>query len=548
MRRRIQQSGGQLVGIFATLVYLITMDRTVSWWDCGEFIATGWTLGVGHPPGAPTYQLITHIAMLLSFGNTAWIAPLSNAVSAVCGGITVGLLYATLRGLGIRSLGAYVGALCYLFCDTAWFSSVESEVYAMAMLICSLNIYLAVRYRHTGNSRLIPLIGLVTGLGVGVHLMTLLALPAVALLYLQRQLRWQPIILAIFFFMLGLSTYMIIPLRAESNPEINEIGDGFGHYLRRDQYEKAPLYPRMWRERDTANWVEWNAGRTDLLGNVVYAITYQAGYMYFRYLMYNFIGRQNMKTQHIVLFILPLLLGLLGLWRLFKRQPLDAWVVMLLFLFGGLLLNIYLNHPCYEPRERDYAYILSFYAFAIWIGVGADSIPWHRWAWLALLAPLTIAIGNWSDHDRHNIHSVHDIAANHLESCSPDAILITLGDNDTFPLWYMQQVEGIRTDISVLNVGLEGWNNIINMLDENAFKRPVYISHYFYQRYAHLFQGRLRCEGFCHRVFPTTCSDSTPIIHDNIRWNITPTEYIDPISAAFIDTWEQNTGQPVPIR
>ncbi len=548
MRRRIQQSGGQLVGIFATLVYLITMDRTVSWWDCGEFIATGWTLGVGHPPGAPTYQLITHIAMLLSFGNTAWIAPLSNAVSAVCGGITVGLLYATLRGLGIRSLGAYVGALCYLFCDTAWFSSVESEVYAMAMLICSLNIYLAVRYRHTGNSRLIPLIGLVTGLGVGVHLMTLLALPAVALLYLQRQLRWQPIILAIFFFMLGLSTYMIIPLRAESNPEINEIGDGFGHYLRRDQYEKASLYPRMWRERDTANWVEWNAGRTDLLGNVVYAITYQAGYMYFRYLMYNFIGRQNMKTQHIVLFILPLLLGLLGLWRLFKRQPLDAWVVMLLFLFGGLLLNIYLNHPCYEPRERDYAYILSFYAFAIWIGVGADSIPWHRWAWLALLAPLTIAIGNWSDHDRHNIHSVHDIAANHLESCSPDAILITLGDNDTFPLWYMQQVEGIRTDISVLNVGLEGWNNIINMLDENAFKRPVYISHYFYQRYAHLFQGRLRCEGFCHRVFPTTCSDSTPIIHDNIRWNITPTEYIDPISAAFIDTWEQNTGQPVPIR
>lgn len=547
MRRRIQQSGGQLVGIFATLVYLITMDRTVSWWDCGEFIATGWTLGVGHPPGAPTYQLITHIAMLLSFGNTAWIAPLSNAVSAVCGGITVGLLYATLRGLGIQSLGAYVGALCYLFCDTAWFSSVESEVYAMAMLICSLNIYLAVRYRHTGNSRLIPLIGLVTGLGVGVHLMTLLALPAVALLYLQRQLRWQPIILAIFFFMLGLSTYMIIPLRAESNPEINEIGDGFGHYLRRDQYEKAPLYPRMWRERDTANWVEWNAGRTDLLGNVVYATTYQAGYMYFRYLMYNFIGRQNMKTQHIVLFILPLLLGLLGLWRLFKRQPLDAWVVMLLFLFGGLLLNIYLNHPCYEPRERDYAYILSFYAFAIWIGVGADSLPWHRWAWLALLAPLTMAIGNWSDHYRHNIHSVHDIAANHLESCSPDAILITLGDNDTFPLWYMQQVEGIRTDISVLNVGLEGWNNIINMLDENAFKRPVYISHYFYQRYAHLFQGRLRCEGFCYRVFPTTCSDSTPIIHTNIRWNITPTEYIDPISAAFIDTWEQNTGQPVPI-
>ena len=92
--------GGEvIISLFATLVYLLTMDRSVSWWDCGEFIATSWTLGVGHPPGAPFYQLVVHCVMLLSFGNPMLIAPLSNAVSAICGGATVGVLYKTIKEL-----------------------------------------------------------------------------------------------------------------------------------------------------------------------------------------------------------------------------------------------------------------------------------------------------------------------------------------------------------------------------------------------------------------------------------------------------------------
>lgn len=560
MRRRLQQVGRQLVargglvlGAFATLVYLLTMDRSASWWDCGEFIATGWTLGVAHPPGAPVYQLLSHLFMLLSFGNPLWVAPLSNAFSALCGGVTVGVLYLTLRDFGCRPFGAAIGALCYLFCDTAWFSAVESEVYAPAMLCCSLDVWLALRFRRSGNPRLLLLLALLLGLGVGVHLMTLLVIPALIVIIatfhrIPGKASLAKIIpLALLFFLLGLSPYAIVPIRAAADPPINELGDSFGSYLRREQYEKAPLYPRMWRERDSANWSEWTLGTDGVVGNLVYCGSYQLGYMYFRYLMYNFLGRENFRWHCVVLFILPGVLAIQGLWRHRKRSRLDFWAVMLLFLFGGIILNLYLNHPCYEPRSRDYVYVLSFYATALWIGVGADSLP-RRWLrGLALLAPLTLAVGNWSDHDRSRCHSVHDIAAAHLDVCDPDAILITLGDNDTFPLWYLQQVEGRRTDVDVYNVGLTGWQEVFRLIN-TAADRPVYFTHYFYQRFAYLYPGRLRCYGFCWRLMPAGGTDFTPPPALPVEWHITRGEYIDPVSRRFLDTWQQNTGHPVPRR
>ena len=494
--------------------------------------------------------------MLLSFGNPMWVAPLSNAFSALCGGLTVGLLCATLRLLGVRPFGAIVGALCYLFCDTAWFSAVESEVYAPAMLFCSLDVYLALRWRATGNVRLLPLLGLVLGLGVGVHLMTLLVVPAMALIILgssqaRLSIRARSLVVALLFFLLGLTPYAIVPIRAAANPPINEMKDGFGAYLKREQYEKTPLYPRMWREKDSVNWREWTPRTDGVIGNVIYCGSYQLGYMYFRYLMYNYIGRENHKWHCIVVFGLPFLLGIWGLWQHRKRSRRDYWVVMLLFLFGGVILNLYLNHPCYEPRSRDYVYVLSFYAFAIWIGIGADSLAetigctsrrW--WCWLALLAPLTLAVQNWNDHDRSHCHSVHDIAANHLESCDPDAILITLGDNDTFPLWYLQQVERRRTDIDVYNLGLTGWQEILHLIN-TAGQRPVYFSQYFVDRFAYLYPNQLRCEGFCWRLVRDG-TDLVPIVHPGIEWHITSGEYLDRVSTKFLDSWRTHHG-PLPF-
>ena len=542
-----------LLFAFSTLIYLLTMDRSSSWWDCGEFITTGWILGVGHPPGAPVYQLLSHLFMLLSFGNPMLVAPLSNAFSALCGGATVGLLYLTLREFEVRPFGAAVGALCYLFCDTVWFSAVESEVYAPAMLFCALDVWLALRWRRTSNARLLVVLGLMLGLGIGVHLMTLLVVPALALIVIPKVAKtssfpslFRVLVVAFLFFLLGLSPYAIVPIRAASNPPINEMKDGFGAYLKRDQYEKAPLYPRMWRERDSANWRQWNLGAKGVAGEVVYGVGYQLGYMYGRYLMNNFIGRMtNHERPRLALFILPLLLAVAGIWFHRKRNRLDYWVVMLLFLFGGVILNIYLNHPCYEPRSRDYVYVLSYYAVALWIGVGADCLPPRWWRWLALLAPLTLAIGNWSDHDRSRSHSVHDIAANHLESCDPDAILITLGDNDTFPLWYLQQVEGRRTDVDVYNIGLTGWSKVQRIIGE-AGDRPVYFTQYFVDRYANLFPNQLRCEGFCWRLCPGVGHDLTPIVHDGIEWHITDREYIDRVSANFYSKWRSIHG-PLPF-
>ncbi len=555
-----------LLSVFASFIYLLTMDRSASWWDCGEFIATSWQLGVGHPPGAPLYQLVTHVAMLLSCGNMMLVAPLCNAVSAICGGITVGLLYLTileLAGQGAR-YGALTGALCYLFCDTVWFSAVESEVYAMAMLFCSLDVWVALLWRRTGNGRLLPLLALLLGLGVCVHLMTLLVLPALALVVLTGSRPW-PLakrlpVLALFF-LLGLTPYLIVPIRAAANPPINEGNpqtvESFRSYISREQYAKAPLYPRMWRERDAENWGYWSYNHDGVLGNAIYYGSYQLGYMYGRYLMYNFIGRENLKSGRIVVFVLPVLLALWGLLCHRRKNRRGYRTVMLLFLMGGVLLNIYLNHPCYEPRERDYAYVLSFYALAIWIGVGAADLHERArgkaWPLLLMVAPLSMAVGNWSDHDRSHCHTVHDIAMNHLQSCDPDAILITLGDNDTFPLWYLQQVEGRRKDVSIYNIGLTGYGNLMQILDANDFQRPVYISQYFYYRYGRLYQGRLRCEGFCWRLLPTAegVDDREPLLRhvsDSIEWHITRTEYRDRVTQGFLHDWEESTGLKVPLR
>lgn len=543
------------------------MDRSVSWWDCGEFIATGYTLQVGHPPGAPFYQLLSHCFMLLSFGNPLLVAPLSNLVSVLCASLTVMLLFWSTRMLLQRAeynnrvsfVGAAIGALCYLFCDTAWFSAVESEVYAMAMLFCALEVWLILRWEQSGNARLLPLLGLSLGLGVCVHLMTLLTGPFL-LWVLVRAWRTQKsakplrtLFFCIPFFLLGLTPYAIIPIRAAANPPINEGHPAtfaeFKRYFQREQYEHAPLYPRMWRERDTDHWADWGGDSPSFWGNVKYYLTYQFGYMYCRYLMYNYIGRENFHWNIIVVFVLPFLLGLLGLVGHRLRRRGDFRALLLLFLFGGIILNLYLNHPCYEPRDRDYAYVLSFYAFAVWIAFGAAKLASYNHKVLTIflfLAPMLLAVGNWADHDRSRCHSVHDISMAHLQSCDHGAILITFGDNDTFPLWYLQHVERQRPDIDVYNINLTGYRRVLRLLENNGFRRPVYFSQYAYDRLQGLFPQRLRCEGLCWRLLPSPVGvdDPEPLrrhVEDSIQWHISSHEYLDRTSRSFLTIWDDNT-------
>ena len=237
--------------------------------------------------------------------------------------------------------------------------------------------------------------------------------------------------------------------------------------------------------------------------NLRFMFEYQFGYMYFRYLMWNFVGRQSdnqgkydyqdgnwlsgipfIDELHLgpqdhlpsdvlnnkgrnVYFFLPFLLGLIGLMYHANKDLKSFYVLMALFLFTGIALKIYLNERPFEPRERDYALVGSFYVFAIWIGFGVYALYESACVYLkpkiagpiviaaSLLAvPVLMAVQNWDDHDRSGKYTAVAMAKAYLTSCDPNAILYTIGDNDTFPLWYAQEIEKVRTDVKIVNTSL----------------------------------------------------------------------------------------------
>ena len=290
------------------------------------------------------------------------------------------------------------------------------------------------------------------------------------------------------------------------------------------------LFPRMWSQesdhaQDYQTWskmkgipiqVTDDSGKTKtirkptFIENMRFMFSYQIGYMYFRYFMWNFSGKQNdtqgtggsvngnwitginfldeprigtsdmpadMKKDpsRNVYFMLPLILGIIGLLYHFKKDNKNWWVILLLFFMTGLAIVLYLNQYPDQPRERDYAYAGSFYFFAIWIGIGVlalfeqlarlikENIAAPVAGLICFLAvPVIMCSQNWDDHDRSGRYLTRDVAFNYLNSCAPDAILFTNGDNDTFPLWYAQEVEGKRTDVRICNLMLLNTDWYIN--------------------------------------------------------------------------------------
>lgn len=277
--------------------------------------------------------------------------------------------------------------------------------------------------------------------------------------------------------------------------------------------EHSSLFPRMHSQQSRhinayKSWVkmpEVERGEKPSFGhNLEYFFKYQVNWMFFRYFFWNFSGRQadwqdarwlptnagsnlphSMRTNkaYNTFFMLPFILGLLGLfyqWR-YKRE--DAIIVLLLFFFTGLAIIIYLNQPPIEPRERDYTFVGAFYSYAIWIGLGvlmvgelfsrfikSRPMQFGLATGICLVVPIIMAAEGWDDHDRSiRWHSV-DSAKNLLNSCAPNAILFTGGDNDTFPLWYVQEVEGFRTDVRVCNLSLLGTDWYIKQMKQQAYE------------------------------------------------------------------------------
>ena len=263
--------------------------------------------------------------------------------------------------------------------------------------------------------------------------------------------------------------------------------------------------------------------------NFSFMFEYQFGYMYWRYLMWNFSGRQNdnqgnydtidgnwlsginfIDEAHLgsqvdlpsdtlnnkgrnVYYFIPFLLGIIGLLYHAKKDQKSFYVLLVLFLFTGLALKVYLNERPFEPRERDYALVGSFYVFAIWIGIGVFAIYDYLKNYLQpkiagpiviavtlIGAPVLMATQNWDDHDRSGKYTAVALAKNYLNSCDKNAILFTIGDNDTFPLWYAQEIENVRTDIKIVNTSLFMTDWYIDQMKSKSYQSdglPISFTH-----------------------------------------------------------------------
>lgn len=680
---------GWITFLISAVVYLITIEPTVSFWDCGEFITTSYKFEVGHPPGAPLFMIVGRIFTL--FGGPDDAARLINAMSALASAFTIMFLFWTITHLARKLVvngenitvaqtisivsSGFVGALAYTFSDTFWFSAVEGEVYAMSSLMTAVVFWAILKWENVADepnaNRWLIFIAYIIGLSIGVHLLNLLAIPAIVFVYYfkkynvtrngiiyaliisvvilgmvmygiipgvvtvgswfellfvnsfglpfhsglffylvliiaavgygiwytakKQMVIWNTIILGVTVILIGYSSFTLIIIRSSAQPPMdqNSPNNAFSllSYLNREQYGDRPLmyghfynspldpqnrysegkpiytpigdkyvvtnhrvipnydekfnmiFPRMWSTMEAfhaEDYQEWGkikgtrvqhkneSGENEIIvkptftENMRFFFRYHVNHMYWRYFMWNFVGRQNDIQSHgsvihgnwlsgikfideamlgdqdnlpaslahnkarNTYYFLPLLLGLLGIFFQYSKGTegkKGVWVVFLLFFMTGLAIVIYLNQYPHQPRERDYAYAGSFYAFAIWIGLGVLALaeglkrflPETVSAGIAgvltlILVPGILAAENWDDHDRSGRYTARDFGANYLETCQPNGIIFTNGDNDTFPLWYNQEVEGVRTDVRVCNLSYLQTDWYINQMRKQSYQ------------------------------------------------------------------------------
>ncbi len=744
----------------ALITYTLTVEPTASFWDAGEYISTAAKLQIGHPPGAPLFQMIGAFFALFA-PNSEKIALMVNLMSVFSSAFTILFLFLTITLLFDKIFkyenyttlidkftffgSAAIGSLALCFSDSFWFNAVEAEVYAMATLILSILFYLALKWEKEMNTprgdRWLLLISFIIGLSFGVHFMGLLTIPAIGMLYYFKNYKeptlksfiaanvisiaillfifklllpltlslfgntevyivneiglpfnsgtiiaaliifsffyfslkysktknWINVntgLLCILFILLGFSSWVMIPIRANANTVINENSPSDARlllaYYNLEQYPETKLFygpffsdmyvgqdddnpykddkpkyerdeknnkyivvnnwknarinsnskqsgllPRLWSTEHAGNYMDFtrplnfkvdnkyssnenllksvNEFKYDaeegkisgedyhnffkkfgryliiekptFLSNLQFLFEYQIGYMYWRYLMWNFTGRQNdiagtytpldgnwisgipfidsvrlgnqsdlnedavnNKARNTYYF-LPFILGFIGLLFLYKKDPKKFWVLLLFFLFTGLALKIYLNERPFEPRERDYALVGSFYVFSIWIGFGAFylvntiqkyNLPKFLKPLIMVLCftfvPFLMAFQNWDDHDRSNRYTAQSIAKSYLSSIQEDvgAIIFTIGDNDTFALWYAQEIEGYRTDVRTINTSLLATDWYIDQTKRKTYKSSPIKSQLKHKLYAYGVRDYIKYES----------------LTDSLRWDI----------------------------
>ena len=731
---------GWTVFAIALITYWLCVEPTASFWDAGEYITTASNLEVGHPPGAPLYQLLGAFFSIFAM-EPSNIALTINLMSVFASAFTILFMFwsltillrnvvgkkGTLTNTNLKAIlgSAAVGALAFAFTDSFWFSAVEAEVYAAAACIMSILFYCGLRWEREMNTprgdRWVILIAFFIGLSFGIHFMGLLTIPAIGFLYFFKNTQKVTVknfivanlvvvaillfifklllpstlkifsgfeiffintiglpfnsgsiiagllfialfyfglkytrqkghtqintaLLCVLFILIGFSSWLMLPIRANAGVVINENNPNNARellaYYNREQYPETKLFygpmfteiyagldpdnpyrddkpkyekneetgkyvivnnwknavqntedtqkgllPRMWSVENCGNYIEYIGGldfkvnnrraskedrlrllqevesfkqayaeglvsgdeyhrfltdfgyfldieKPSFTQNMKFMFTFQFGYMYWRYFMWNFVGRQddiqgegndlhgnwisgidfidelfigsqdnlpsdvkNNKARNTY-FFLPLLIGILGLVFHVKNDNKSFWVLLVFFLFTGLALKVYLNERPFEPRERDYALVGSFYVFAIWIGFGVyalyDLVKNYIQPKVALplvmsitllAAPVLLAAQNWDDHDRSDKYTAQSMAKMYLDSCDKNAILFTIGDNDTFALWYAQNIEGYRTDVRVINTSLFQTDWYIDDMKRKAFESDPIPSQLTHEKY-----------------------------------------------------------------
>jgi hypothetical protein len=282
-------------------------------------------------------------------------------------------------------------------------------------------------------------------------------------------------LMSILLIFLGYTTYTSVIIRSNANPPMNENDPRnlakLTSYLGREQYGNSPLFmPRRWSQEPHQAGIYKNYS-----SDMDYMLRYQLGHMFFRYVGWNFIGaagdEQDSPVSAKETLAIPLIVGLFGLIYLYRKDRQMAWVLIVTFIILGPVLALYQNQQEPQPRERDYFYVGAYMVFAVWISVGVVALmdfikklkkqPGLEQGLatgvlcVAVLAiPGRLAQINYPEHNRSGNYVAWDYSYNMLQSCDKDAILFTNGDNDTFPLWYLQDVEGIRRDVRIVNLSL----------------------------------------------------------------------------------------------
>ena len=508
-----------LAGLVVFLLYLVTLAPTTSMWDTSEYIAAAYVLGIPHPPGNPFFVLIGRVFAILPIAPTVAmrinvLAALSSAVSAALWFlITERVLVPWMPRRWQRLTGGALAALIGATAFTVWNQSVVNEkVYTVSLVGLAVICWLTVRWCDNPEGpvadRLLVLVAYLLGLGYANHMAGMLAAPAVGLAVLVRRpssiLRWKLLLACAAAVLFGMTPFATQPIRAAHFPAINE-GEPTGCLteLKADCTFSALTYDRF-----MYNFNRGQYGKPEL-GERQAPLTAQVGmyWLYFKWQWLRDAYQENPGLQN-GLAVFYFILCILGGWMHFKKDRRSFWF------FGPLIatmtfgLIFYLNFKYghsqalelgesvpREVRDRDYFYLWSFSALSVWAALGlvylwetvaslfgADEVKLGRETVVEprtrsfLLASPLLAVafiplfGNWQQASRANQTDTTDFARDLLNSVEPYGILITVGDNDTFPLWYAQEVEGIRKDVIVANTSLLNTDWYTRQL----IRRPVY--------------------------------------------------------------------------